>query len=125
MSLNTEIIKFASITQNNYVYEYTAEGPTPEMLLNVRSPYRRQKRDFSIIRSSFRRSLYTGIEIPAINTIIFFSITSTISYLLTTIPTISYFFTFLLSCDHIDYSLTFYFFFFLTTIPTIKQLILT
>jgi hypothetical protein len=128
--LSTEIIKLASITQNNHVYEYTAEGPTPEVLLNIRSPYRRQKRD-SIIRSSFQR-LYTGIEIPAINTIIFLLTTSTISYFftflrydytdyltfLTITSTISYFSTFLRShrllptflpsYGHIDYLLPTY-----------------
>jgi hypothetical protein len=64
------------------------------MLLNVRSPYRRQKRD-SIIRSLFRRP-YTGIEI------------------LTIIPTILPFFrshrlllTFLPSCHIIDFFLPF------------------
>jgi hypothetical protein len=54
MSLNAKTTKLASIMQNNHVYEYTAEGPTPKVSLNVRSPYRRQKRD-SIIRLSFRR----------------------------------------------------------------------
>jgi hypothetical protein len=54
--------------------------------LNIRSPYRRQKRDFLIIRLSFRRP-YTGIEISAI------------------IPTTSYF-----SPDHIDYFLSSYLF---------------
>jgi hypothetical protein len=82
MSLNTRIIKLASITQNNHVYEHTAESLTPKVLLNVKSPYRRQKRDFSIIRLLFRRFLYTGIEILAINTIIFLPTTSTISYFL-------------------------------------------
>jgi hypothetical protein len=129
--LSTGIIKLAFITQNNHVYEYTAESPTSEVLLNVRSPYRRQKRDFSIIRLLFRR-LYTGIEIPAINIITFFPITSTISYFstflrcdytdylifLTIISIISYFFTFLRlyrlfsiflpSCGHIDYLLSTY-----------------
>jgi hypothetical protein len=103
MLLNIGIIKLIFITQNNHVYEHTAEGPTPEMLLNVRSPYRRQKRDL-IIRSSFRRS-YTGIEIFAINIITF----------LPTISTISYFPTFL-RCDYIDY-LTF-----LTITSTISYL---
>jgi hypothetical protein len=113
MSLSAGITKLASITQNNHVYEHTAEGPTSEMLLNIRNPYRRQKRDLSIIRLLFRRPLYTGIEIPAINTTIFFPITSTTFYLLATIPTIFYFSTFLPSCDHIDYSLIFYFLTFL------------
>jgi hypothetical protein len=99
MSLNIKIIKFASITQNNHVYEHTAESPTLKVSLNVRSPYRRQKRDFLIIRSSFRRS-HIGIEIFTIN-----------------IPTIlpfsrlyRLFFTFLLSCDYIAYFLPFYLF---------------
>jgi hypothetical protein len=133
MLLSTETIKLASITQNNHVYEYTAEGPTPEVSLNIRSPYRRQKRDLSIIRSLFQRSLYTGIEIPAINTITFLPTTSTISYFLpsyflATLSTFSYllatastiyylltflrphrlFITFLPSCDHIDYFLLSY-----------------
>jgi hypothetical protein len=103
--LSAKIIKLASITQNNHVYEYTAEGLTLKVLLNIRSPYRRQKRDLSIIRSSFRRFLYTGIEIPAINIITF----------LPTISTISYFLTFL-RCDYIDY-LTF-----LTITSTISYL---
>jgi hypothetical protein len=68
VSLSARTIKLASITQNNHVYEHTAEGPTPEMSLNIRSPYRRQKRDLSIIRSSFRRP-HTRVEIPAINTL--------------------------------------------------------
>jgi hypothetical protein len=68
--LSIRTTKLASITQNNHVYEYTAEGPTPEVLLNIRNPYRRQKRDFSIIRLLFRRP-YTRIEIPAINTTIY------------------------------------------------------
>jgi hypothetical protein len=130
MSLNIKTIKLASITQNNHVYEYTAEDPTPKMLLNIRSPYRRQKRD-SIIRLSFRRS-YTGIEILAINIITFLPTISTISYFstflrydytdyftfFTIISTISYlpiflrlyrlFPTFLPSCDHIDYFLSSY-----------------
>jgi hypothetical protein len=118
--LNTGTIKLASITQNNHVYEYTAESPTPEMLLNIRSPYRRQKRDLSIIRLSFRRSLYTGIEIPAINTITFLPTISTTSYflpsyLLAITSTTSYFPTFL-RYDHTDY-LTF-----LTTTSTISYL---
>jgi hypothetical protein len=99
--LSTEITKLASITQNNHVYEHTAEGPTPEILLNIRSPYRRQKRD-SIIRLSFRRP-HTGIEIPAINIITFLPITSTISY-----------FSTFLRCDHTDYLI------FFTTISTIS-----
>jgi hypothetical protein len=130
MLLNTKTTKLASITQNNHVYEHTAEGPTPEMSLNVRNPYRRQKRD-SIIRSSFRRP-HTGIEIPAINTITFLPTTSTISYFptflrydytdyltfFTTISTISYLLTFLRLhrllptflpfCGHIDYLLPTY-----------------
>jgi hypothetical protein len=82
MSLNAKTTKLASITQNNHVYEHTAEGPTPKVSLNVRSPYRRQKRDLSIIRSLFRRPLYTGIEILAINIITFLPTTSTTSYFL-------------------------------------------
>jgi hypothetical protein len=103
------------------------------MLLNVKSPYRRQKRDFLIIRSLFRRP-YTEIEIPAINIITFLptisttsyflfsyllAILSTFSYLFATVSIIYYFFTFLRpyrlfiiflpSCDHIDYFLFFYF----------------
>jgi hypothetical protein len=62
--------------------------------LNIRSPYRRQKRD-SIIRLSFRRS-YTGIEISAINTITFLPTTSTISY-----------FSTFLRYDHTDYLIFF------------------
>jgi hypothetical protein len=108
MSLSARITKLMFITQNNHVYEYTAEGPTPEVLLNIRSPYRRQKRDFSIIRSSFRRSLYTGIEIFAINTTTFLPITSTIFYLLAIISITFYLSTFLPSYDHIDYSLISY-----------------
>jgi hypothetical protein len=100
------------------------------MSLNIRSPYRRQKRD-SIIRLSFRRS-YIGIEILAINIITFLLIISTISYFptflrcdyidyltfLTITSTISYFSTFLRSyrlfsiflpsCGYIDYLLPIY-----------------
>jgi hypothetical protein len=133
--LSAKIIKLASITQNNHVYEYTAEGLTLKVLLNIRSPYRRQKRDLSIIRSSFRRFLYTGIEILAINIITFLPTISIISYFLpsylliislissylfATVSTIYYLLTFLrphrlftiflLSCDHIDYFLFSYFF---------------
>jgi hypothetical protein len=109
MLLNIEITKLAFITQNNYVYEHTAENPTPEMSLNIRSPYRRQKRDFSIIRSSFRRLLYTGIEIPAINTL-----PSSRSYRL--LP------TFLPSCDHIDHFLHSYLLtIILTTLPSSRS----
>jgi hypothetical protein len=117
MLLSTRTIKLAFITQNNHVYEHTAEGPTPKMLLNIRSPYRRQKRDLSIIRSSFRRS-YTRIEIPAINIIIFLPITSTIPYLLTFLLYYRLFLIFLRSyplfptflpfCDYIHYFLLFY-----------------
>jgi hypothetical protein len=81
MLLNIRTIKLASITQNNHVYKHTAEDPTPKVLLNIRSPYRRQKRDLSIIRLSFRRPLYTGIEIPAINITTFLPTTLTTSYL--------------------------------------------
>ena len=95
MSLNVRTIKLASITQNNHVYEHTAEGLTPEILLNIRSPYRRQKRDLSIIRSSFRRP-HIKIEIPAIILSLPFSRSHRL------------FPTFLLSCDHIDYFLSFY-----------------
>jgi hypothetical protein len=133
VSLSVGTIKLAFITQNNHVYEYTAESLTPEVLLNVKSPYRRQKRD-SIIRSLFRRP-YTGIEIPAINIIIFLPTTSIIfyflsSYLLTILLTFFYLFAtvlityyfltflrphrlfiiFLPSCDHIDYFLLSYLF---------------
>jgi hypothetical protein len=147
MLLSTGIIKLASITQNNHVYEHTAEGLTSEVSLNIRSPYWRQKRD-SIIRSSFRRP-YTGIEIPTINTITFLSITSTIFYFstflrcdytdylifLTTISTISYFptflrsyrlfFIFLLSCGHIDYLLPTYISLTSRKQPILAQLIRT
>jgi hypothetical protein len=115
MSLNTGTTKLASITQNNHVYEYTAESPTPEILLNVRSPYRRQKRDLSIIRLSFRRP-HIRVETPAITTTIF--LPTTTSYPLTTISTTSYLPTFLRlhrllpiflpSCGHIDYLLPTY-----------------
>jgi hypothetical protein len=98
--LSAETIKLTFITQNNHVYEYTAESPTPEVSLNVRSPYRRQKRDFSIIRLLFRRS-HTRIEILAINIITF-------------LPIISI--TFYLSPDYIDYFLSSYF---LAIIPII------
>jgi hypothetical protein len=77
------------------------------MLLNVRNPYRRQKRD-SIIRSSFRRS-YTGIEntcdqyyyLPPDHIDYFL-----LSYLLALrLYRLSYLFY-----DHIDYFLSFYLF---------------
>jgi hypothetical protein len=110
MLLSTGTIKFASITQNNHVYEHTAEGPTPEMSLNVRSPYRRQKRDFSIIRSSFRRSLYTGIEIPTIDIITFLPITSTIPYLPTFLRSHRLLFNFLPSYLLAILSISFYLF---------------
>jgi hypothetical protein len=87
------------------------------MSLNVKNPYRRQKRDLSIVRSSFRRPLYTGIEILTINIITFLPTTSIISYLfiflrpyrllpifLSSYDHIDYF---LPSCDHIDYFLPF------------------
>jgi hypothetical protein len=120
VSLNIKITKLTFITQNNHVYEYTAEGLTPEMLLNVRSPYRRQKRDLSIIRLSFRRP-HTGIEIFTINIITFLPITSTISYFLPFCDHTDYFLFFYLlaidyflpSCDHIDY---FFFSYLLTAI---------
>jgi hypothetical protein len=130
MLLNTGTTKLAFITQNNYVYEHTAENLTPKISLNIKSPYRRQKRD-SIIRLSFRR-FHTEIEIPAINIITFLPITLITFYFpiflrcdytdyltfLTTILTISYLFTFLrsyrlfliflLSCGYIDYLLPTY-----------------
>jgi hypothetical protein len=101
MLLNIGTIKLTSITQNNHVYEHTAESSTPKVSLNIKSPYRRQKRDLSIIRSSFRRP-HTRIEIPAINTITFLPTTPTTSYflpfyLLATISTTSYLPTFLRS----------------------------
>jgi len=102
VSLSAGTTKLASITQNNHVYEHTAEGPTPEVSLNVRSPYRRQKRDLSIIRSSFRRP-HTGIEVP---TIIPTTLPSFRSHpLLPTFlrSTTSYF---LPCCDHTDYQTT-------------------
>jgi hypothetical protein len=131
VSLSAGTTKLASITQNNHVYEHTAEGPTPEMSLNVRSPYRRQKRD-SIIRSSFRRS-HTGIEVFTIISITlpffrsypllpiffyFFATISIISYLSIFLPHYRFFLTFLRpyrlfptflpSYDHIDYLLSIY-----------------
>jgi hypothetical protein len=124
--LNTGTIKLASITQNNYVYEHTAENPTPKMSLNVRSPHRRQKRDLSIIRSSFRRP-HTRVEIPAINTlpssrpllptflpscvaIIPTTLPSSRSHRLlpTFLPSYHIIDFFLPSCDHIDYFLPSY-----------------
>src|ERR1700722_15523384 len=110
MSLNTGITMLTFITQNNHVYEYTAEGLTPEVLLNVRSPYRRQKRDLSIIRSLFRRP-YTGIEILTINI--------PISYFPTFLRKYRLFLTFLSSSDYIDYFLLCYL---LTIILTISYL---
>jgi hypothetical protein len=77
MLLNTGITKFAFITQNNHVYEYTAESLTPEVLLNVRSPYRRQKRDFSIIRLSFRRPYWNRNICNHTDYLTFLPITST------------------------------------------------
>ena len=127
MLLSTETIKFTSITQNNHVYEHTAEGPTLKVSLNVRSPYRRQKRDLSIIRSSFRRS-HTRIEIPAINilsffqsyrlfpisyflaTITFYFFATIISYFFATILIISYLFIFLVSLFHFSLFYTCLFF---------------
>jgi hypothetical protein len=95
--LNAKITKLTFITQNNHVYEYTAEGLTPEVLLNIRSLYRRQKRDLSIIRLLFRRS-YTGIEIFTINIITFLPTTSITFYLFIFLrSTTSYFPTFLRS----------------------------
>jgi hypothetical protein len=117
MSLNTGTTKLASITQNNHVYEYTAESPTPEILLNVRSPYRRQKRDLSIIRLSFRRP-HIRIEIPTI-------ISTILSFfrLYRLLPTFLSFYhiidSFLFSCDRIDYFLLSYLF---ATILTISYL---
>ena len=67
MSLSAGTTKFASITQNNYVYEETVKRPTPEVSLSVRNLYRRQERIFSINRPSFRRP-YLGIEISTVNT---------------------------------------------------------
>jgi hypothetical protein len=110
VSLSTGITKLAFITQNNHVYEYTAEGPTSKVLLNVRSPYRRQKRDLSIIRLLFRRS-YTRVEVFAI-----------ISIILPSFRSHRLFPIFLFSCDHIDYFLPFYLF---AIISIIKQSILT
>jgi hypothetical protein len=119
MLLSARITKLAFITQNNHVYEHTAEGPTPEILLNVRSPYRRQKRDLSIIRLLFRRSLYTGIEIFAIiSTILPFSRPHRLPYYLFAIDYFLFLIFlpfchitdfFLASCDRIDYFLSFYF----------------
>ena len=130
MLLSTGITKLTSITQNNHVYEYTAEGPTPEISLNVRNPYRRQKRDFSIIRSSFRRFYRNWNTCDYTDYLTFFPTTSTTlllfcdwllptsyftiflrlttfyflpSYLLATIST-----TFYLSRDYTDYFLSFY-----------------
>jgi hypothetical protein len=91
-----------------------------KILLNVRSPYRRQKRDFSIIRSLFRRSLYTGIEISAINIITF--LPTTIPYLPTFLRLYRLFLTFLRSHRLFSNFLPFYL---LATILTIKQPILT
>jgi hypothetical protein len=46
------------------------------MLLNIRSPYRRQKRDLSIIRSSFRRSHWNRNTCDHTDYLTFLSITS-------------------------------------------------
>jgi hypothetical protein len=77
MSLSVKIIKLAFITQNNHVYEHTAEGPTLKVLLNVRNPYRRQKRDLSIIRSLFRRSYWNRNTCDHTDYFTFLPITST------------------------------------------------
>ena len=53
MLLSAGTIKLAFITQNNYVYEYTVQKPTPEVSLNVRNPYRRQKRTLLITDPHF------------------------------------------------------------------------
>jgi hypothetical protein len=100
MLLSAETIKLTFITQNNHVYEHTAEGLTLKVSLNVRSPYRRQKRDLSIIRLSFRRP-HTGIEIPAINTLPS-SRSHRLSYYLLAID---YFLPSYLPPDRIDYFL--------------------
>jgi hypothetical protein len=97
------------------------------MLLNIRSPYRRQKRDFSIIRLSFRRP-HTRIEIPAINTITFLPTISIISYfllfyLLAIISTISYLFTFLRSHQLFFTFLRSIISYFLAIISTISSLL--
>jgi hypothetical protein len=77
------------------------------MSLNVKSPYRRQKRDLSIIRSSFRRP-HTRIEIPATKIITFLPTTSPTSYLPTFLRPHRPLPTFLPSCDHIDHFLPSY-----------------
>jgi hypothetical protein len=118
------------------------------MSLNVKSPYRRQKRDLSIIRSLFRR-FHTGIKIltiiptilpssrshrllstflPSYHIIDFFLPSCDrinyflSSYLLATASTISYLLTFLRSYRLLPNFLPSYL---LTIIPTIKQPILT
>jgi hypothetical protein len=117
------------------------------MSLNVRSPYRRQKRD-SIIRSSFRRP-HTGIEVSTIipttlpssrshrllptflrstisylfttssTTSYLLATSSTSSYLLATVSTISYLPTFLRSYQLLPYFLPSYL---LATTSTISYL---
>jgi hypothetical protein len=117
--LSARTIKLASITQNNYVYEHTAEGPTPEVLLNIRSPYRRQKRDLSIIRSSFRRPHWNRNTCDYTDYLTFLPITSTTllpscdwllptSYLPTFLRSHPLFPIFLPFCDYIHYFLPFY-----------------
>jgi hypothetical protein len=91
------------------------------MSLNIKNPYRRQKRDFSIIRSSFRRSLYTGIEIPAINIITFLPIIPIIPYLPTFLRSHRLLLTFLRSHRLFLNFLPSYL---LAIIPTTKQPIL-
>jgi hypothetical protein len=118
MSLSARITKLAFITQNNHVYEYTAEDPTPKVSLNIRSPYRRQKRDFSIIRLSFRRPYWNRNTCDYIDYLTFLPITPTTSYLFIFLPYHRFlptflrshqlFPTFLLSCDHTDYFLISY-----------------
>jgi hypothetical protein len=105
------------------------------MSLNIKSPYRRQKRDFSIIRLLFRRS-HTGIEILTINIITFFLIISTIStifYLFIFLPYHRLFPIFLPFCHIIDFFLPscdhiidfFLFSYFLTTSSTSSYLFAT
>jgi hypothetical protein len=119
MLLSVRIIKLASITQNNHVYEHTAEGPTPEVSLNVRSPYRRQKtRPFDnqiIILTIFvyrnRNTCDQHHYLPPDYIDYFllsylFAITPTISYLSTFLRSHRLFPTFLPSYDHTDYQTT-------------------
>jgi hypothetical protein len=124
MLLNAEIIKLAFITQNNHVYEYTAESPTLKVLLNVRSPYRRQKRDLSIIRSLFRRPYWNRNTCNHTDYLIFLPTTSTT--LLSFYDWLFLIYYFLPSCDYIDHSLFFTFLrshrLFLTFLPTISTI---